>query len=325
MCVFKAKYRFDKALNIKHLAYIQKEGKGLYGTRPELYGADPENYEKRVGHLHFRFIISPENQNVDIRTLTEEVMKQLEFRTGRKLDWVAADHYNTGLKHSHILINSYDLDGKKFRFDPSEIKSVIRESCRDICTSMAGNRTPQERLISYQNQVSKNSYTQLDRMLDQYVEQGQKITLFNIGRLNQSTLLHKRLLHLKELGLVSLDNRTEEFVFSSDWKTHLKTYGKYNTFLEGLDYLKCHPSRYSLHDIDTLGRIKGRVVRRYFMQEDSNNHAVILETKPGHYSYIPLFEAPVNAPVGSSVHIDFQQLSTPTGGLKKTMNITRIN
>lgn len=60
-CTFKVSHRYDKALNKKHLAYIQKEGKGLNGSDPELYGAKPESYEQRMGKLHYRWIISPEN------------------------------------------------------------------------------------------------------------------------------------------------------------------------------------------------------------------------------------------------------------------------
>jgi len=52
LCIFKSKFKYGKALNLKHLAYIQREGKGLHGTTPELYGASPDNYEKRAGHLH---------------------------------------------------------------------------------------------------------------------------------------------------------------------------------------------------------------------------------------------------------------------------------
>jgi len=50
LCIFKSKYRFNKALNLKHLAYIQREGKGLDNSTPVLYGADPEHYEEKAGN-----------------------------------------------------------------------------------------------------------------------------------------------------------------------------------------------------------------------------------------------------------------------------------
>ena len=74
LCIFKSKLRYSKELNLEHLAYIQREGKGLNGQSPELYGAESEGYESRAAKLHFRFIISPKNQNVDLTYLTEELL-----------------------------------------------------------------------------------------------------------------------------------------------------------------------------------------------------------------------------------------------------------
>ena len=145
---------------------------------------------------------------MDITYLTEEVIRRLELRIGRRLDWVATNHFNTGLQHSHILINGFDLDGNKFKFPRDEIKTFIRESCRDICTELVGYLTIEERNASYQNMITKNSFTPIDRLLDSYSESGKKITLMNVGILKQGNILHKRLLYLKDLGLVSLDQNT---------------------------------------------------------------------------------------------------------------------
>jgi len=93
LCTFKASHRYDKALNKKHLAYIQKEGKGRNGSDPELYGADPDNYESRMSKLHYRWIISPDNPSVDLNLLIENFMDKVEDYTGYKLDWVATNHY----------------------------------------------------------------------------------------------------------------------------------------------------------------------------------------------------------------------------------------
>jgi hypothetical protein len=128
LCTLVAKYRRSKELNAKHLEYISREETGRDGADPELYGADPEGYESRMAKLHFRFIISPGNQNVDLTELTEEFIKKTELRLGLKLDWVAANHYNTGKQHTHVLINGFDLRRKIVRFKLEDMKHLLRET-----------------------------------------------------------------------------------------------------------------------------------------------------------------------------------------------------
>jgi hypothetical protein len=323
-CYFHSSHRYEKLLNKKHLEYIQKEGKGLNGTDPILYGADPENYEKRMSKLSFRWRISPENQNVDLDLLVKELIRRVEWSTGYKLNWVAANHYNTDHKHAHILINGFDLNRQKVQFDKDYMKNVFRDTLQDICTELVGPHTDEEKELSYQKQTTSDRFNSLDKRLETILKNSNGISSYQLSECDNNSLLHKRLLHLKNLDLVNYDHNNETFTFSPDWKDQLKIYGKYNTYLDGLYFTKAHQSRYSLHEIDKIGPVSGKVIRRYFMQEDSNNHAVVLETKPGHYSYVPLFEAPVNASVGSNIKIDYQRVATSTGGTRKIVNITNL-
>jgi len=326
-CTFISSHRYEKILNKKNFDYIQKEGKGLNGADPELYGADPEGYEKRMAKLSFRWIVSPDNPSVDLNVMVKELIRRVEINTGYKLDWVAANHYNTDQPHAHILINGFDLNRKKVNFSnlgKDYISHVIREHCRDICTEQVGTRTTEEREETYQRQTVGNYFTELDRQIDKFLLNSNRVKFDHLQKAYNSTLLHKRLVYLTDIKLAKYDKSSNLYIFKNDWKEQLKIYSKYNTFLEGLRFTKAHQSRYSLHDIDKLGVITGKVVKRYFMQENSNNHAVILETKPDHFLYIPLFEAPVNAPVGKNVKIEFQRLNTPTGGSRKTMIITNV-
>jgi hypothetical protein len=320
-CTFKASYRYDKDLHTKHLAYIKREGKGKEGENPELYGADPENYESRMAKLHFRFIISPENQNVDLTLLTKEFINRLEFRTGYKLDWVATEHYNTGKKHSHVLINGFDLLRRKIKFSPDEIKQIMRESLRDICTDMLGPRTDKERLASNRAQIVSNTYTQLDRDIVNILGESNYLSLYKSHTAAEGSLYYKRLLHLKELGLVRYDPQTEQFIFLDNWQEQLRTYTRYNTFLEGLEFVDVHPSQYRLHTVSKDGPITGKVVKKYYMQDNSNNHAVILETSPKIYAYIPLENAPKFIPEGQMVKIEYNKISS----YGKTKGATEIS
>jgi hypothetical protein len=311
-CTFKASYRFDKDLHAKNLSYIQREGKGRDGETPALYGADPEHYESRMAKKHYRFIISPENQNVDLTELTKEFISRLEYRTGYKLDWVAAEHYNTGKKHTHVLINGFDLHRNKIQFKPEEIKHLMRESLRDITTEMIGPRTPQEQQASRRAQTVSNTYTQLDRDIALLLDDHNQMSLYKSHTAEMGSLYYKRLLHLQKLNLAQYNPDSEQFILAPNWQEELRQYSRYNTFLEGLDFLDVHQSQYRLHNVSKEGSISGKVIKRYFQQDNSNNHAVILETAPNLYAYVPLDNAPTKIPDGGNVKIEYNK--TPAFG-----------
>jgi len=323
LCILKAAYRRDKNLNKKHLDYIRREGTGIGGADPELYGADPQGYEKRMAKLHFRFIISPENQTVDLRSLTEEFVKRIELRYGLRLDWVAADHFNTGKKHTHLLVNGFDLNRKMVFFKREDIQSVLRETLRDICTEQVGYRTLAERQSAALRQTESNSFTMLDRQLEKMANYNGEIPLNNIIYRTDDCLLHRRIMYLQRLQLAKYDVSTGYFHLKNRWQDDLKTYGFYNTFLSAREELKAHPSRFFLHPKDSLETISGKVVKKYYMQDNSNNHAIVLETEPGVYKYVPLQEAP-KCKLGGNIRMEFQQVYLPGGRPKREMTITPI-
>jgi len=319
-CIVKCSRKSEKILNKKHLAYIQKEGKGLNGSNPELYGADPDGYENRMKSVSYRWIISPDSPNVDLDILVPELIRRVEFYTGFKLDWVATNHYNTEHPHAHILINGHDLKRNKVNFSQTFLKRILRETCRDICTEMIGVRTIEERQASFQKQITGNYYTHLDKRLNIILDGTDRITFARLCNADGCTLLNNRLAYLQEAGLVEHDKSTNLYIFKKDWIEQLKTFSKYNTYLQGLKSINVHPSHYSLYDIDKLGAVTGKVVKKFYMQENSNNNAIILETTPGYFLYVPLFEAPSKIPLGKNIKIESQRIITPTGGTRKTMN-----
>jgi hypothetical protein len=296
-------YKRKKILNQKHLQYIKREGTGLEGKDPDVYGADPDGYEARMTGLHFRFIISPENQRVDLKSLTKEFVKRVELRYGVRLDWVAADHFNTGKKHTHLLENGLGLDGEKIFFRPVDVKTILREALRDICTDQVGTRSVMERRAAALRQTESPSFTMLDRAIEGMADPKGFVSFYNIVHRNDDSLLHRRIMFLKRLGLASFDVSAGDFKLKQGWKDTLKIYGSYNTFLRGRDELKAHPLNYTLHRKDSLETVEGTVVKRYFMQDNSNNHAYIIETEPGKNKYVPIDEAPMMRP-GSKIWKD---------------------
>ena len=104
-----------------HLRYLQRDGTTREGERGRLYGpqTDAEDGKEfvergREDRHQFRFIVAPEDGDrlTDLRSFTRDVMSRMQDDLGTRLDWVAADHFNTGHPHSHVVIRGKDDTGK---------------------------------------------------------------------------------------------------------------------------------------------------------------------------------------------------------------------
>lgn len=84
------------------------------------YDVVPESvilkYENEADDLGFKFILSPESQNVDMKFLVRQFVKNLETITGHKFSWMAVTHTDTGHIHSHLLIRRLN-NSLNFKFN----------------------------------------------------------------------------------------------------------------------------------------------------------------------------------------------------------------
>lgn len=282
-CVVKTSTRYSKKLHAKNLDYIQREGKGRDGEKAELYGS--LDYEDNLSDKHYRLIISPENQDVDMTLLTELTIKQIEKETGYKLRWTAANHYDKPHQHSHVLINGIDKNGNPVNFSTDMLSKRIRSFSKEISTSLVGLRSIEDIRNSELKQSQSNYYTRLDTILQQRSQNG--FISEESVKGDMQNVLHKRLITLTKLKLAQYNQEKEGFDLAPNWQETLKLYGRYNTFLTGFSYCNCDASEYSLHNVKQDGNIQGKIVKRFFLQEDSNTHAVILQNDTG-FHFVPL-------------------------------------
>lgn len=285
LCTAIVKFRKEKTLHKKNLDYIQKEGKGLNEGEPTLYGSEEnlQTYEQNIDDVSWRIILSPENQEVNLDTLTKDFISSLEKTTGFKFSWIAANHYDTEHKHTHILINGKDKLGKKIIFQPKElIKTQMREYAQNICTTLVGERT-ETQIEKYKEQnISKDRYTDLDKEIEKKMINS-KIYTTNL----LTERLQKRIAHLAKLNLCTFNETEKTYTFEKGWQESLKVYGKYNSFLEGLKIAQVHPSLYELKNLQSNEKVSGIVLKKFTLQ-NSNNFAVVLKEKDGKIKYVPL-------------------------------------
>ena len=310
-CSIIAKYRSDKNGHFKNLEYIQKEGKALNGEKPELYGSEEneEEYKNKAVDKNWRIIISPQQNNIDLKTLTKSFIEKIEFETGYKFTWIAANHYDTDNFHTHLLINGIDKKGRDVKFLPREkVSQLFRQYAQTICTQMVGYRTPRDIDNDFNRMERKNYLTKLDKTL---------ISFINNNRLNRGYLKSKRyvnltnrLRYLEEIGLCEYKKEIGSYLFKDGWIEQLKLLGKYNTFYEGFKYADCSADKYFLHEPKKDGPVTGEIKKIFTMQKNSNNFAVVLKTKDDRGVYVPLTFYPENCYTGDIIKIETKNQKT---------------
>lgn len=157
-----------------HLKYIERDSAAMEGERGELFGHDntrvePEDFwERGKDDPHqFRLVVSPEDGKDmgDLTGYTRNLMNQMEKDLGTKLDWVAANHYDTANPHAHIVIRGVRDDGKTLIIPRAYISHGMRERAEDQVTRELGPLNQIDVAKKLARQVQQERFTTLDRDL----------------------------------------------------------------------------------------------------------------------------------------------------------------
>ena len=166
--------RFTAAPLAQHLTYLKRDGVTRDGKDAELFGSgdgpiDGGAFAERCAddRHHFRFIVSPEDaaELADVRTVTRELMADMEKDLGTGLDWVAVDHWNTDNPHIHVLVRGRADDGRDLVIDRSYISEGMRARVEQRVTLELGVRTERDIDRTLSREVQADRWTSLDRRL----------------------------------------------------------------------------------------------------------------------------------------------------------------
>ena len=201
-----------------HLAYVERDGTDERGQAAKLYGPGneivdhkPEDREVsfaeqcRDDRHHFRFIVSPEDSaNMsDLTTFTRDLVSQMEKDLGTKLEWVAANHYDTGQPHTHLIVRGVREDGRDLVIPRDYISRQLRERAQALVEAELGPVSQMEGRVRLAGTVDARSYTSLDRSLSSLAEDGIVDTGGPVqpGRVWHRQLQVRRLKTLSSMGL----------------------------------------------------------------------------------------------------------------------------
>lgn len=286
--MFKVSHSSSMQAHEKYLStYMPQENKNEVVDKPKLFGTENSEYEDAKVPEHFKFIISPENQNVNLKVLASEFIRRAETMTGYKLLWQGAVHTDTAHRHAHICINGKDRNGKRVYFQPEMIKRTMRETLSYIATQMVGERTQQEILAAQKNLVVARRWTRLDEELEKYP-----------GKISPRLLspeMQNRLAFLSEMNLAV--RKAGFYELKADWKDVLVATGRYNTFLD--EYQKSGGKL----ELYSGGGISGTVEKVIsFDKDESWNDALVIRSGES-LVYVPVWQLKKDDLLGKSVEI----------------------
>ena len=258
--------------------YMPQNNKDYVEEKPVLFGITDEEYEKNKVPLHFKCIISPESQDVNLETLVESYIKRVEEHTGYKLCWKGCIHNDTGHRHAHVVINGKDLNGEDVFFNKDSIQ-LMRLMCSNAATQMIGERTKEQIEITKRNYVKAKRWTELDERILELVD-GNKV-----NRKGLLPEIDNRLAYLSELKLTEFNKESGSWILSNKYNEVLIAAGRYNTFLE--EYAKNPEEELELY---TGGAIQGKVEKVItFDKDEAWNDAIIVNTKEKKV-YVPVWQ-----------------------------------
>jgi type IV secretory pathway VirD2 relaxase len=284
-----------------HLRYIQRDGVTREGAPGELYSAGQDRadakafIERAEGDRHqFRFIVAAEDgtEYTDLKPLTRRLMDQMEHDLGTKLDWVAADHFNTGHPHSHIILRGKDERGRDLIIARDYISRGIRERATELVTLDLGPRTDLEIEIRLRQEVEQERLTSIDRALIRDMDENGLVQASARDPLQQS-MRAGRLRKLERFGLATELERGHWRLTDGMAET-LQRMGERGDIIKTMHRelpgtaIERGSADWSIYDpsTSTENPVIGRLVKRGLADEQADRHYLIIDGVDGRVHYV---------------------------------------
>ena len=183
----------------KHIDYIQRDGTDENGKRAQVYGSgveEPALLDVDEAYLevdknrkealqdftdscktdrhHFRIIVSPEDGQKlsDLKAYTRDLVSRMENDLGTKLKWVAANHYDTGQPHTHLIIRGVRDNGKDLVIPKKYIAHTLRERAQELVHEELGPVSQMEGRVRMAQSIQAKGATGLDHSLSKKIKDG---------------------------------------------------------------------------------------------------------------------------------------------------------
>ena len=284
-----------------HLRYLQRDSATPDGASGGLYSADRDVadgaafVERGSGDRHqFRFIVSAEDgdQYPDLKSFVRRLMTQMEEDLGTSLDWVAADHRDTGHPHSHIMLRGKDDRAENLIIAREYIAHGFRERASALVSLDLGPRTDLEIEVRLRHDVSQERLTSIDRRLVRAMDADRMVQSADRNPFQQS-LRAGRLKTLEQLGLAD-DRGGGRWQLADGLEDTLRRMGERGDIIRTMqrELGSRLPERavadQVVEDSSEMQPIVGRVVARGLADELHDRHYLIVDGIDGRSHYIDI-------------------------------------
>jgi type IV secretory pathway VirD2 relaxase len=296
-----------------HLRYIQRDSATPDGAPGGLYSADRDTadgaafVERGSDDRHqFRFIVSAEDgdQYPELKPFVRRLMAQMEEDLGTKLDWVAADHRDTGHPHSHIMLRGKDDRGENLIIAREYIAHGFRERASAIVSLDLGPRTDLEIEERLRHDVGQERLTSIDRRLTRGMYADRTVSSADRKPFQQS-LRAGRLKTLERLGLAA-DRGGGRWQLADGLEDTLRRMGERGDIIRTMqrELSARLPERASADQViensSEMQPIVGRVIARGLADELEDQHYLIVDGVDGRSHYIGIGKGDAVEPLPES-------------------------
>ncbi|UTD29571.1 relaxase/mobilization nuclease domain-containing protein [Bradyrhizobium sp. WD16] len=286
-----------------HLRYIQRDGTSRDGVRGQLYSATEDRADGQAfldrgqdDRHQFRFIVSPEDAGdlADLNGYTRELMAQVEADLGTKLDWVAANHHNTGHPHVHVIVNGRDALGEDLVINGDYLANGIRERASELATLELGPVTEIEQRRKLMVEIDQDRFTRIDRALiaeaeDRFIELRQEPG----GLRGQSdrTMRLRRLGKLGDMGLAT-EHAPGVWELGERLEPTLREMGERGDIIRTMqkalraEGTERDPMSFQIHDAAPATPVLGRVIDKYLSDELGENLTLVVDGIDGRTHHV---------------------------------------
>ncbi|WFU14366.1 relaxase/mobilization nuclease RlxS [Bradyrhizobium sp. CB3481] len=319
-----------------HLRYVQRDGVTRDGEPGELYNASNDRadgkpfIERSADDRHqFRFIVAPEDsaELFDLKPFIRDLMRQMETDLGTRLDWVAADHFNTGHPHSHIILRGKDDKGQDLVIARDYIAHGFRARATDLITRELGPETEIEAARKLQQEVAAERFTRLDRaILRDALDGALALNMMPTRDPAWQAARMGRLRTLERMGLAEEDGPSR-WRIDAGLEAKLKRMGERGDIIKTMHRelfaagLSRAAGTYTIFDPSKGGqRLVGRLVGEGFSDELKERRYVVLDGIDGrtHYAEIGSLPGRDELPVRNTI-VELKARSTEPRDIDRTI------
>lgn len=290
-----------------HLNYLKREGVSREGGKGVMFDASTDRADDlafaercRDDRHHFRFIVSPEDaaEMSDLKAFTRDLVRQMEADLGTRLDWLAADHWNTDNPHVHLIVRGVDDTGADLVIARDYVSQGLRSRAEDLVALELGPKPEHEIRNALEKEISAERWTRLDTEIQRTADEVGYIDLRpgNTGAADPELrrLMIGRLQHVEKMGL-AVQSASGEWLVGIEAERTLRDLGErgdiiktmHRAFAErGGERGERGVADYVIDDVGTGSPIIGRLVDRGLHDELTGQAYAVIDGTDGRAHHV---------------------------------------